>query len=173
MNAVEAMETFIAVAEELHFTKAAKRRGVTRATATKHIQDLEQLTGRLLFIRTTRTVKLTAHGMAYLAQCRVNLPHLKALDKPFKPDGIPETPDHGIKAPEAPKRGDIIPLARWEFYPAEKDAISRYGQDMREACARVALSFCDSCNDEDPAAAFLVNAVCIQIATAIRGLTNE
>ena len=53
---------FCAVAEELNFARAAERLFMSQPPLTRRIQRLEALVGTPLFIRTTRSVRLTPAG---------------------------------------------------------------------------------------------------------------
>jgi DNA-binding transcriptional LysR family regulator len=61
---------FVAVAEELHFTRAAARLYVTQQALSRDIARLERQLGVRLFIRSTRRVALTAEGQRLLVRAR-------------------------------------------------------------------------------------------------------
>lgn len=54
--------SFVAVAEERHFTRAARRVDQSSTTVSRHIRQLEAVIGEPLFARSTRTVQLTDRG---------------------------------------------------------------------------------------------------------------
>lgn len=66
---------FIAVAEELNFTKAAQRMCTVQPSLSQQIKDLEQEVGVQLLMRTNRKVELTAEGTAFLKEARLSLEH--------------------------------------------------------------------------------------------------
>jgi DNA-binding MarR family transcriptional regulator len=61
---------FVAVAEELNFSAAARREFVSQQALSRIIQQLEAELGVLLFERTSRSVRLTPAGEAMLAAAR-------------------------------------------------------------------------------------------------------
>jgi DNA-binding transcriptional LysR family regulator len=75
MNQLETRELayFVAVAETLHFGRAAERLGITQPPLSRAIAHLERRVGVPLLERTTRQVTLTAAGEVFLAECRTIL----------------------------------------------------------------------------------------------------
>jgi DNA-binding transcriptional LysR family regulator len=61
---------FIAVAEELHFTRAAERLHIGQPPLSHAIQMLEADVGALLFERTKRSVRMTEAGKLFLDDAR-------------------------------------------------------------------------------------------------------
>ena len=70
MFSLARLSCFIAVAEELHFGRAAERLHMTQPPLSRQIQQLEAELGVQLIDRTTRTVTLTPAGVAFLPDAR-------------------------------------------------------------------------------------------------------
>lgn len=76
---LRAWRQFLAVAEELHFGRAALRLHMTQPPVTQAIAQLEKTLGVLLFDRTRRRVALTPAGEALLPDVRELLARAQAL----------------------------------------------------------------------------------------------
>ncbi|MGW0222798.1 LysR family transcriptional regulator [Streptomyces tendae] len=72
------LEYFITVAEELNFTRAAQRLHVTQSTLSAGIKALEHEVRAELLVRSTRSVRLTEAGSAFLPEARTAI---EALDR--------------------------------------------------------------------------------------------
>jgi DNA-binding transcriptional LysR family regulator len=71
------MEAAVAVAEELSFSRAAKRLHLSQPAITKYIAELEDRLGAVLFVRDHHTVSLTEAGRAYVEEARIALLHVE------------------------------------------------------------------------------------------------
>lgn len=72
------LEYFVTVAEELNFTRAAQQLHVTQSTLSAGIKALEQDLRAELLVRSTRSVRLTEAGSAFLPEARTAI---EALDR--------------------------------------------------------------------------------------------
>ncbi|MGJ3702492.1 MULTISPECIES: LysR substrate-binding domain-containing protein [Variovorax] len=75
------IELFCLAAETGGFTSAALAAGVTPAAVSRSISRLEKRLGLRLFVRTTRSVRLTDAGRSYFAQCRQALTQLAEAER--------------------------------------------------------------------------------------------
>ncbi|WP_018690419.1 LysR family transcriptional regulator [Ahrensia kielensis] len=80
MDHLKALKIFVSVADTQSFSAGAKALGLSAPTATRGVNELEIEIGARLFRRTTRQVKLTEVGKAYLDDVREILNQLQAAD---------------------------------------------------------------------------------------------
>lgn len=81
-NKLELLRIFCSAAELGHFKSCASKLAISPQAVTRAIQQLERLTGEVLFHRNTRQVRLTQFGEQLFADGRVQLAQLEALFSP-------------------------------------------------------------------------------------------
>jgi DNA-binding transcriptional LysR family regulator len=72
-NETKFMESAVALSEELNFTRAAIKNGVSQSTITKNVKGLERELGIRLFERNRKSVHVTDAGRAYVEKSRISL----------------------------------------------------------------------------------------------------
>ncbi len=81
---------FVAVAEELHFGRAAARLHMSQSPLSRAIRDLERDLGVVLFVRTTRRVELTSAGSLLLERSRRALAEIDGAIADARRASLPE-----------------------------------------------------------------------------------
>jgi DNA-binding transcriptional LysR family regulator len=70
MDRWQAMRIFVKVAETESFAESARQLNLSAPVVTRSVAALEDMIGARLFVRTTRSVKLTEAGARYFDDCR-------------------------------------------------------------------------------------------------------
>ena len=102
------LRCFVAVAEELHFGRAAERLHMTQPPVSRQIMQLEQTLGVSLLTRSNRVVALTAPGRSFLKDAR-DILHMS------------EEAQHSVRQVAAGEKGTLaigfIPASSYELLP--------------------------------------------------------
>lgn len=80
MDRWQSMRIFVKVAETSSFAEAARHLHVSAPAVTRAIASLEDMIAARLFVRTTRSVKLTDAGVRYFEDCRRILSDIKEAE---------------------------------------------------------------------------------------------
>ena len=115
---------FIAVAEELHFGRAAARLHMAQPPLSQQIKQLEAELGFQLFHRTKRTVRLTAAGERFLAETRLIFQRL----------------EQAIATGRRTSRGELGELAIGFVGSASYSVLPSILQRFRQHCPQVELT---------------------------------
>jgi DNA-binding transcriptional LysR family regulator len=145
---VRQLRYFVAVAEELNFTRAAARLGMAQPPLSRAVRELERQLGVPLLERTTRQVSLTPAGKILLRDARTALDAVTAAARRARSAGSP-SPRLRV-ALKADVDGGLLPQIL-DAYCAGNAALppelvlGRFGeqpQALREGRADVALLLC-------------------------------
>lgn len=85
------LRSFVAVADEMHFSRAARRLRLAQSALTAQIRQLEGEIGSLLFERTNRMRGLTIAGQALLAEARALVERSDSLPRIVQQASLGET----------------------------------------------------------------------------------
>ncbi|WP_372395065.1 LysR family transcriptional regulator [Azospirillum sp. HJ39] len=80
MDRWQAMRIFVKVAETGNFAEAARHMHMSAPAVTRAVASLEEVIGARLFVRTTRSVKMTEAGARYFEDCRQILSDIAAAE---------------------------------------------------------------------------------------------
>ncbi|WP_328446862.1 LysR substrate-binding domain-containing protein [Streptomyces sp. NBC_00386] len=113
---------FVAVAEELHFTRAAERLFVSQPALSKQIRALERQLGAELFERDHQGVRLTAVGAALLPHARRVLAEWAGAADALERAKAEQRATLVVGMSTSPGRGGLLPAIRSRFGEACPDA---------------------------------------------------
>ncbi|MEU1704327.1 LysR family transcriptional regulator [Streptomyces sp. NPDC005706] len=119
---------FVAVAEELHFTRAAERLYVSQPALSKQIRSLEGRLGAELLRRDRHGVALTAAGEALLPHARRVLAALAEGTAAVEAAKAAHSSTLVVGMSTSPGRGGMLPAIRSRFTAAHPRATTRLRQ---------------------------------------------
>jgi LysR family transcriptional regulator, benzoate and cis,cis-muconate-responsive activator of ben and cat genes len=114
---------FVAVAEELHFGRAAQRLGIAQPPLSRAIRQLERRLGVGLLDRTSRGVKLTEAGSTLLSEGRAALDAVNAAERRTRRAGQAATGNAGLVLVTKAGASSELLSKLLEAYAAEPDAV--------------------------------------------------
>jgi DNA-binding transcriptional LysR family regulator len=89
---LEEIQSFVVLAEELHFARAALRLYLTTGGLSRRIDHLERALGAELVRRTTRPVTLTPYGRRFVSHAHRIVAELTALQSDDDDGELPAVP---------------------------------------------------------------------------------
>lgn len=139
------IELFCLAAEAGSFTAAANAAGVTPAAVSRSIARLEKRLGVRLFVRSTRSIRLTEGGREYFEQCRAALHQLAEAEHKLTGEQVQPSGTLRISAPTTYGHHRLLPLlpefrARYPLIKVEAH-ISNRNIDLHEENFDVAIRF--------------------------------
>lgn len=111
MDRLDALRTFIAVAERQSFAEAARQLRISPSAASRAVSELEQALGVLLLRRSTRAVALTPEGTTYLQRCAHALAELDDAARDLRGEESEPQGDLIVTAPVVFGRMHVLPVA--------------------------------------------------------------
>ncbi|MGW2572240.1 LysR family transcriptional regulator [Streptomyces sp. NPDC001537] len=113
---------FVAVAEELHFGRAAQRLGIAQPPLSRTIRQLERRLGAVLLERTSRTVTLTEAGAVLLREARAALDAVEAAERRTRRAALAAGGQAGVVLASKAGASSELLAKLLDTYAAEPDA---------------------------------------------------
>lgn len=110
MDRLDALRTFVAVADRQSFAAAARALRISPTAASRAVAQLEEELGAALLRRTTRSVSLTSEGSAYLARCRQALEELDDAARSVRGETAEPRGTLIVSAPMVFGRMHVLPI---------------------------------------------------------------
>lgn len=121
------LQSFIILAEELHFGRAAARLHLSQPSLSAQLQKLEKTLGVSLVARNSHEVQLTSSGVEFAKHARVVLAHM----------------DNAVDAVKATAAGQTGSLTIGYNFPASAHALPAALSRFHERHPQVAVSLCE------------------------------
>lgn len=122
------LRCFVAVAEELHFGRAAQRLGMLPSALGRHVRLLEEDLGTRLLTRTTRSVALTDDGACLLDEARALLFQADSLAARFRSRGRTQAATLRVGAIDSAAAG-LLPMLLHEFRERHPQVVVQLVED--------------------------------------------
>ena len=116
------LQYFVAVAEELHFGRAAARLGIAQPPLSRAIQKLERRLGVALFERSSQGVTLTGAGSVLLREGQAALDAVAAAERRTRRAGVGDREPRLVLATKAGASVELL-AKLLDAYAAEPDAV--------------------------------------------------
>src|SRR3546814_17377076 len=108
MDTVSDLSFFVLLTKCATLARAAQELGVTPPTVSKRLAALETRLGVRLMNRTTRRIRLTAEGAAYLLEGSRLIADMNVLEHTIS--GSPDDPRGQLRGPSTPGSGATNPV---------------------------------------------------------------
>ncbi|GAO11972.1 putative LysR family transcriptional regulator [Streptomyces lydicamycinicus] len=118
------MRYFVAVAEELHFGRAAQRLGIAQPPLSRAIRQLERRLGAALLERSSRAVTLTEAGAVLLREARAALDAVEAAERRTRRAALAATGRPGVVLATKAGASSELLAEMLAAYAAEPDAVT-------------------------------------------------
>ncbi|CAL9335097.1 Hca operon transcriptional activator HcaR [Streptomyces sp. enrichment culture] len=115
---------FVAVAEELHFGRAARRLGIAQPPLSRAIRLLERRLDATLLERTSRAVTLTEAGSVLLREARAALDAVEAAERRTRRAALAATGHPGVVLAAKAGASNELLAKLLDRYAAEPDAVT-------------------------------------------------
>lgn len=122
------LKCFVAVAEELHFGRAARRVDMLPAALGRSIRLLEEALGTRLFHRTTRSVSLSQDGAAILGDATALIAKANDLARRFRQTGRSSAQILRVGAIDTAAAG-LVPMLLQDFRIGSPEVAVRLLED--------------------------------------------
>nr|WP_224755896.1 LysR family transcriptional regulator [Burkholderia contaminans] len=131
-NPIRAMRIFTRIVEMNSFTRAAQALGISRATATRTVQELETALGMPLLVRTTRALRATPEGDAYYRRCVRITADVDELEASIRGAALHPSGPLRVELPAAVADAIVLP-ALGAFHARHPDLVLTLGVSGRAA----------------------------------------